>query len=204
MKKIQGQEIYDGLDPDIRQKLEIYRDELIRWRGRVNLIGSGTWQSLWETHFLDSLRLVPLLPEIKGAVDIVDLGSGGGFPGLVVALATNRAVDLIESRRAKGEFLHEVVRKTGALARVHVDRINNVELPGTARVITARALTSLGRLLEMAARLGDQDTICLFPKGSDLDEEIDHARAEWQMDLEVLPAERGVVLRIGALKRKIK
>jgi 16S rRNA (guanine527-N7)-methyltransferase len=190
------------LTPDITARLRQFEDLLLRWNATLNLIGAKDRDVLWDRHIADSLQLVKLMP--PGIERAVDLGSGGGFPGLVLAIATGVRFDLIESDRRKAAFLRSAVLETGAAATVHNCRIEDATVPA-APLVTARALAPLPRLLPLAARFLTVEGICLFLKGAKLGEELAAAEALWSMEAECVASETspdGVVLRVGALRRK--
>ena len=133
----------------------------------------------------------------------MDLGSGAGFPGMVLALLGVPGVHLIESDRRKAQFLREVARVTGAPVTIHTTRIE--QLPGwPAGAVTARALAPLPRLLELAERFLVADTVCLFLKGRSVEHELTAARSSWHMEVDKLPSlsqPAGVVLRLRGVRR---
>lgn len=186
-------------------RLKAYVDLLLRWQQRINLIGRSTVTDLWRRHVLDSAQLADYVPD--HAAVITDLGSGAGFPGLVLAIVLGRETHLIESNRRKCVFLSEAVRETGAPAKVHHGRIEDIE-PWPSDVITARALAPVARLLEYAhpflSPASGRDPICLFLKGARAEEELTEARKQWNMDVErhaSASGEAGAVLRIGGVSR---
>jgi len=138
-----------GVSRETLAKLERYADLLLKWQPRINLVAPDTLPTVWHRHFLDSAQLLPLIPE--SARQIVDLGSGAGFPGLVLALCGEGkfAVDLYEADSRKAAFLASVIRETKAPAQVIQTRLETTDL-SYAHVITARALAPLPALLEMA------------------------------------------------------
>ena len=153
-------------------RLAAYVDLLCRWQTIKNLVGSSTLDAIWTRHIADSAQLVTLAPD---ALRWVDLGSGAGFPGLVVAILLcgrpGARVDLIESNERKCAFLREAVRLTAAPARVHMGRIADV-LPRIERpveIVTARALAALPELLAMSEALLSGGTRGLFLVGDDSD-----------------------------------
>ncbi len=154
-------------------------------------------------HIADSLQLVPLMPP---ALDrAIDLGSGAGFPGLILALATGVPFDLIEADQRKAAFLREAARITGAPVHVHAVRIEAADLP-PAPLITARALAPLPKLLGLAAPLLAPGGQCLFLKGADVQTELTHAAAQWHMQVERIPsrtAPDACILRISDLSRVV-
>ena len=149
-------------DGATRERLERFAALLLHWNATLNLIAPADAPVLWPRHIADLLQLVPILPE--GLERAIDLGSGGGFPGLVLAIATGVHFELIESDRRKASFLRSAVLETAAPATVHACRIEQADLP-PARLVTARALAPLPRLLPLASRLLAPDGVCLFLKG---------------------------------------
>ena len=189
-------------DGPTRTRLERFAALLLRWNATLNLIAPADAPVLWPRHIADSLQLVPLLPE--GVERAIDLGSGGGFPGLVLAIATGVRLDLIESDRRKAAFLRSAVLETAAPATVHACRIEQADLP-PARLITARALAPLPRLLPLASRLLAPDGVCLFLKGGRVDQELADAAAGWTMQVERTPSQTGgdgVILRLSDVRPK--
>jgi 16S rRNA (guanine527-N7)-methyltransferase len=188
--------------PDPDGRLGRFVDLLLRWNATLNLIAAKDVAVVWERHIADSLQLVPLLP--AGIDRAVDLGSGGGFPGLVLAIATGVRFDLIEADRRKASFLRSAVLETGAPATVHCCRIEDAAVP-PAGLVTARALAPLPRLLPLAVRLLTADGICLLLKGAKVQEELAAAERDWTMTVDQVPSRTGpdgVVLRVGGLRKK--
>ncbi|HYZ22782.1 MAG TPA: 16S rRNA (guanine(527)-N(7))-methyltransferase RsmG [Rhodopila sp.] len=187
-------------------RLRRFADLLVRWNARLNLVAPRDVPVLWERHIEDSLQLVPLMP--KGVERAIDLGSGGGFPGLVLAIATGVRFELIEADQRKAAFLRTAVLETGAPAVVHACRIEAADVP-PAPLVTARALAPLPRLLPLAAPLLAPGGVCLLLKGARVEEELAAAEADWRMDVERWPsrtpariAADGVVLRIAGVERR--
>ncbi len=170
--------------------LQIYADLLVKWQASINLVGPQTLSELWSRHFLDSLQVQRVVPEARR---FVDLGSGAGFPGLVIALLLKgepgAEVILVESNGKKAAFLQAVIRATGAPARVVNQRIEQAmpSLP-PPDVVTARALASLDQLIAWSFPLLKRGAIGLFPKGRDLDKEIADAARCWEMTADVIPS----------------
>ncbi len=179
--------------------LERYLDLLRRWQARINLVGAATLEDPWRRHMLDSAQLAPLVP---AGARVADLGSGAGFPGLVLALLRGGPVDLIESDTRKAVFLREAVRVTGAPAAVHNVRAERLALAADA--VVARACAPLDRLLGLAAPLLAAGGICLFLKGARAEEELRAARMHWRMTVRRRPslsAPDGVVLELSDIAR---
>lgn len=175
-----------GVSRETEEKLRGYLALLRRWNGRINLVANAPEDEQWERHVLDSLQLLPLLPE--PGEPIVDLGSGAGLPGLVLAVASGLETHLVESDRRKAAFLSEAARQLD-LGRLHVHttRIEQARLP-LAAVLTARALAPLPDLLAHAYRLLEPGGIALFPKGRTVEAELTAACAAWTMVVERFPS----------------
>jgi 16S rRNA (guanine527-N7)-methyltransferase len=195
-----------GVSHETRQRFEAYAALLEKWSRAINLVGRGTLPDLWRRHMLDSAQLAGYLPPAPADRPrrILDLGSGAGFPGLVLALLDAGELHLVESDGRKATFLREVLRATDTAATVHAKRIE--ELPDLqADLVTARALAPLDRLLALAApRLGPDGGLLLL-KGRGAESELTVARKAWNMSVERWPSRsdrQGTVLRIEGLGRK--
>jgi 16S rRNA (guanine527-N7)-methyltransferase len=183
-------------------RLRRFAELLLRWNATLNLIAARDADVVWERHIADSLQLVPLMAQ--GIERAVDLGTGGGFPGLVLAIATGVRFDLIESDRRKASFLRTAILETGAPASVHNFRIEDATVP-SAPLVTARALAPLPRLLPMAARFLADDGACLFLKGGKVEDELAAAAQDWTMTADRIPSRTsrdGIVLRVTGLQRR--
>jgi len=181
------------------EKLSLLESELRRWQAIKNLVGPGTLDLIWERHIIDSLQLLAYAPDT--AKLWLDLGSGAGFPGLVLAIAGQERgleVHLVESNSRKCAFLRHVARLTGAKAVIHAARLESVvpDFVGRADVVSARALASLATLLDWTAPLLKAGTIGLFPKGREVDAELTEARESWKFAAEVLPSRTDSEARI--------
>ena len=175
-----------GASRETEARLRDYLALLRRWNARINLVADAPEEEQWHRHVLDSLQLLPLLPD--AAAPLVDLGSGAGLPGLVLAMATGSETHLVESDRRKAAFLTEVVRQLGlGQVRVHPTRIEAARLPPAA-VLTARALAPLTDLLAHAHRLLAPEGVALFPKGRSVEAELTAARPAWTMQVERFPS----------------
>ena len=183
-------------------RLETYVDLLIRWQRRRNLIGRGTVSDIWRRHILDSGQLAAHLP--AGTRRIVDLGSGAGLPGLVLAILTGAETALVESDAAKAAFLTEAVRVTGAPCEVRRRRIEELE-PWPVDAVTARALGPLDRLLGYAAPFAalrpGAPPVCLFPKGARWREELTQAAGAWHISARDAPSATEPAARILIVER---
>lgn len=177
-----------GVSRETRATLEAYADLLARWQRRINLIGPRTLPDLWRRHFLDSAQLAPRIP--AAATRLVDLGSGAGFPGLVLCiLRPDLQGHLIESDHRKAAFLREAARRTGVSDRVSVHAARADSVQGIAAdVVTARALAPLVDLMPMAARFLAPDGICLFLKGKRCKEELTAVNYMWHINYQTNPS----------------
>jgi 16S rRNA (guanine527-N7)-methyltransferase len=187
---------------DADARLRAFAALLLRWNTTLNLVAPRDIDVLWDRHIADSLQLVPLMP--SGVTRGIDLGTGGGFPGLVLAIATGVPFDLIESDRRKASFLRTAVLETKAPASVHCCRIEQAAVP-PAPLVTARALAPLPRLLPMAARLLTEGGTCLLLKGAKAEEELEAAECDWTMTVERTRSQtsaEGVVLRLTGLRAR--
>lgn len=168
------------------ERLELYEALLRKWNPAINLVAKSTLADVWDRHVLDSAQLFDLADE--GWKTWADLGSGGGFPGLVIAILAaqynpDATVTLVESDQRKSAFLATVVRDTGLTAKILVDRIENIA-PLNADIVSARALASLDVLLKYAKQHVATDGLALFPKGGNQQDEIAQAIEKWQFSYE--------------------
>jgi len=173
-------------------RLEIYAGLLVEWQTRHNLVSSKSIPELWQRHFADSAQLLALAPSAK---TWLDLGSGAGFPGLVVAiLAANQGtlrVHLVESTAKKCAFLAHVAQMTDTTVDIHCNRIEELahsESKLTPDIISARALAPMPKLLELAAPFFRPVTRGLFLKGRDAEREIEAAKARRQFTYRLHPS----------------
>ncbi len=186
-------------------RLAAYVALLKKWQRAENLIAPSTLPAIWRRHVADSAQLVALFPETRRWLD---LGSGAGFPGLVVAIigSSGTTVHLVESNRKKCAFLRQAIRETQAPAIVHEGRIEGVLASWSEPVerISARALAPLTELLSLAAPLMEQGIPAAFHKGQDFVREIAQATQSWGFDLvkhDSRVGDGGAVLDIQRLRR---
>lgn len=172
-----------NFDADTLSRLNIYHDLLIKWQKAINLVGPSTLADPWRRHFLDSAQVRETVP--AGAARLIDMGSGAGFPGLVLAILTDLDVILIESDRRKCAFLREVARATETGVAILDKRIEAVEIE-PAEIVTARALAPVDRLLSYAVPLLKPTGLACFLKGKTILEELTDARRHWTMEIEQL------------------
>lgn len=165
-------------------RLTAYAGLIEKWQKAINLVAPKTLPELWQRHFLDSAQLLEHAP--RDTTRWLDLGSGGGFPGLVIAALSDGHVHLVESDQRKSAFLREAARAMGVQATVHVKRIEAVSatalheaMGGAPQVISARALAPLNDLIGLAHPLAGPETLYLFPKGRHAEDELTEARRYW-------------------------
>jgi 16S rRNA (guanine527-N7)-methyltransferase len=189
-------------------RLDRFVDLLLSWQKTTNLISPSTIPHLWTRHVADSLQLLDLAPDARVWLD---LGSGGGFPGLVIACALadqpGAAVHLIESNSRKAAFLREAARVIGVPATIHAVRIDNFvdSYEGEADVVTARALASLKILLDQGFPLLSRGSLGLFPKGQDVVAELTEASKYWNINHTLVPSRtdsKGRIVIVRALERR--
>ena len=190
-------------------RLDRFVAVLLEWQQRMNLIASSTEPKLWTRHVADSLQLLALAPTARVWVD---LGSGGGFPGLVIACALAETpgamVHLIESNGKKAAFLREAVRLTGAAAIVHQARIEQMmtTFNESVDVITARAVAPLADLLALSEPLLKRGAQALFPKGQDVEAELTQATKYWNIEATLVPSltdPRGRIVSVQRAQRRL-
>lgn len=184
---------------ETRERLEAYVEILLRWNHTINLVSRKDEANIWDRHIEDALTLAPHIPD--GVGHAIDLGSGGGLPGIVLAIATGVEFYLVESDQRKAAFLREAIRHTGANAVVHAERAEQARLPPTL-LVTARALATLPKLLTWAAPLLLPGGVCLFPKGRNIAEELTLASAQWHMKVQTIDGfGASTILRISEIAR---
>lgn len=191
-----------AVDDETAGRLEAFVALLDRWRKRINLVSSASMTDVWRRHILDSAQLASLLPSSPG--DIVDLGSGGGFPGLVVALVTGQHVHLVESDSRKCAFLREAARQTAAPVDIHNQRAETLH-ERSADVIMARACAPLDQLLSHTDRLLRSGGIGLFLKGRTIASELTAAQKQWIFRSTLIPSRSdpsGMILKVEELQHR--
>lgn len=184
---------------ETRARLDVIVAQLMKWQPRINLVAPSTLHQVESRHLGDSLQLLAIAPDARRWVD---LGSGGGFPGLVVAAAladySGASMVLIESNAKKCAFLRETSRIAGLPVTVMCERIEQAvpRLSGRFDVVSARALASLTDLLAYAEPLIAQGTVGLFPKGQDVDDEVRHALQAWNFRHDLIQSQTEVGARV--------
>ncbi|SEO10206.1 16S rRNA (guanine527-N7)-methyltransferase [Salinihabitans flavidus] len=196
----------DNVSRETLARLERYAALLHKWNPTINLVSRTSLEGLWNRHILDSVQLFDLASHPVG--HWLDIGSGGGFPGLVIALmraerGSPERVTMIESDQRKATFLRTVLRETEQEGAVLSERIEAAS-PQRANVISARAVADLSTLLEYAERHLAPDGVCLFPKGVTWEKEVKAARKTWSFTLDERKSQTepgAVILKIGDLSR---
>ncbi len=167
------------------ERLERFADLLLAENRVQNLISRSTETDLWTRHFADAAQLLGYAP---GGASWIDIGSGAGLPGIVLAVLGDGSVTLVEPRRLRADFLQRVVTEL-ALGNVTVlhSKAQGVA-PGRYDIITARAVASVERLLSMTSHLSHRGTIWVLPKGRSVKSELDEARKSWQGNFRLEPS----------------
>lgn len=185
------------------ERLNHYAALLVEENRRQNLISGSTLDSLWERHILDSAQLVRFQPRANASW--VDIGSGAGLPGIVIAALIDGPVALVEPRRLRAEFLRNAIEKLGLAATVHLAKAE--ALKGQFDMITARAVASLDRFLGLSAHLALSETIWVLPKGRRAKSELAEARRNWQCEARIEPSitdPESAILVLSNVKAKSK
>jgi 16S rRNA (guanine527-N7)-methyltransferase len=190
------------------ERLETYARLLNQWQAKINLVAPGTLAEVWHRHFADSAQLVALAP--ADARTWLDLGSGAGFPGLVVATLLAEQgqcrVTLCESDTRKAAFLADVKRKLGLAVEIMATRIeidSTHASVGQADVVSARALAPLQRLVPLAAPFFHEQTVGLFLKGREAEKEIADLAKAWTVSFELKPSMTDREGRIAVIRSPI-
>jgi 16S rRNA (guanine527-N7)-methyltransferase len=185
--------------------LRLLKETVIAESERQNLISAATIPQFDERHMTDSLQLLPHL----AAGPLLDIGSGGGFPGLVLACCRSESTHLVEPRAKRAEFLARAATALGIAERVqvHASKVERVALPPVA-TITARAVASLDALFAMASHLADETTRWVLPKGRSVASELEEARRTWQGRFCLVPSvtdpEAAIVIAEGVRRRRAR
>ncbi len=186
--------------------LEHYKNLLIKWNKKINLVAPSTISDIWHRHFADSAQLWELRKQ--GATHWLDIGSGAGFPALVLAIFAHQLepelqFTLVESDQRKCAFLINVAQALDLNIIVKAERIENLPIQ-PFDIISARALSSLANLLEISAPFCNESTLCLFPKGNKYELELTKARKDWHIEEQKIPSltdPESVILRIESFSR---
>lgn len=187
-------------------RIEQFIELALKWNSAINLVGRSTAPQIWERHVIDSAQIFKCATQDQRVW--LDLGSGGGFPGIIVAILADEIfpklrVHLVESDKRKAVFLSESGRQLGLKLAVHAGRIQDLP-PQQADVVSARALATLDDLCGYAVPHLKANGICAFPKGASAQEEIETARKTWSFQIDQVASitdSRASVLFLKDLKR---
>ena len=186
------------------EKLKAFAELVRKWNPKINLVSKDSLNDLWSRHILDSVQIFELVP---GPGKWVDLGSGGGFPGIVISILNqeerNFDVVMVESDQRKSAFLRTAIRELDLAAKVKTERIEELECL-EADVLSARALADLTKLLGFAELHLKRGGIALFPKGQSWQREDLEARQDWNYDLETVTSKTNsdaAILKIKDIAR---
>jgi 16S rRNA (guanine527-N7)-methyltransferase len=191
-----------GASPETMKRLERFVALLTKWQKTINLVGSATLADVWRRHILDSAQLASLVSDVGGK--IADIGSGAGFPGLILAIMTGRHVHLIESDARKCAFLFEAARATEAPVTIinrRVESVTDIKFD----VVTARAVAPLSELIGLATGVLEPPGCCFFLKGQQISGELTDALKSWSMIATRIPSvtdRNAVVLKLENIVRK--
>jgi 16S rRNA (guanine527-N7)-methyltransferase len=194
-----------GVSRETLAKLRRYGELLVEWQAQMNLVGPSTLPHLWDRHLRDSAQLAALAPVLGHRPVWLDIGAGGGFPGLVLATLGAGEIHLVESIAKKCRFLRAVAAELGLdNAVIHNERVESLAR-FRADVITARACANLAQLFDWGLRFAASSTLWLLPKGANVDEELATARQRFAFDAELVPSrtdERARIVVARGVKRK--
>jgi 16S rRNA (guanine527-N7)-methyltransferase len=195
-----------GVSRETLDRLRLYEDQLRSWQKAVNLVAPSTLGEIWHRHFADSAQLGRFAPD--GARAWLDVGSGGGFPALVLAILLaergGASYTLVESDTRKAAFLTEVARKTGVPVEIRSERIEKFATQAKSQtfdVITARALAPLPRLLGMVSPFFSPETVALFLKGRESVAEVEEAKLGFSFDVRLEPSLTDSEARVAAIRK---
>ena len=189
-----------GVSRETYEKLSLYVALLTRWQGHVNLVSPGSLKDVWRRHMFDSAQILSRVSNKQ--TRLLDLGSGAGFPGLVLSILGAANVVLVESNQKKCTFLKEIARQTASNATVFAGRAEEYPVLKSAGYITARALASLDALLLMSYPLLASGGRCLFLKGESYEQELTQSRKRWSMDVEIHPSNAKELETAGAVYKQ--
>lgn len=200
-------DVFDGLDVsrETFERLELYVEMVRRWNPKINLVSRRSLDDIWNRHILDSVQVYRCADTFESWAD---LGSGGGFPGMVCAImaieeAPKAQFFFVESDQRKSAFLRNVARECGANCQVLSKRIESVD-PLDADVLSARALADLNALMSFCDRHLGENGVALLPKGASWKKELEAAREEWKFECEPITSltePQAVILRIKGVSR---
>ena len=187
------------------ERLDRFVEHFLKWQRVVQLVAPSTLNALWTRHIADSLQL---LPDLEDAKEVVDVGSGGGFPGMVLSIAApDKKFHLIESDTRKASFLREAARVSNSTAEVYAERVESAakRISTGIHTVTARAVAPWPKLLELAEPLVVVGAKGVFLKSQDVDDELTTAAKSWNVNYQLrnsLTDPRGRILLIDKAERR--
>ncbi len=194
-----------GFSKEIRKSLKVYEGLLKDWQKKFNLVSNNTLKDIWSRHILDSAQLLKLMPEEKTNQLTYDIGTGAGFPGLVLAILGRNDIVLCDSNKKKCNFLQEVKNKLNL--NVIIDNIRAEDLPiNSANIVLARAVAPLEKLIAMSWPLLKKRGIAIFPKGKNWKKELISAEKYFLMEYELvksITSEVSYIFVIKEIEKKI-
>lgn len=182
------------------EKLSLYNDLLLKWQRSINLVSKNTIEDSWNRHFIDSIQL---LPHISPG-DIIDIGSGAGFPGMVLAVCGIENIHLLESDSKKTAFLKEVSRITDTKVTIHNMRIEDCNIDNVSMILS-RALADTKTLLQFSTKYISHETKCLFHKGRNWSNELEDAKEFYSFGHEIIRSvtdPEGVIVKLFDISRR--
>ncbi len=192
-----------GVSRETMANIHVYASLLTKWQKKINLVSQSTMPDLWSRHFYDSFQLKAQLAGLNAEkTKILDIGSGAGFPGLLLSMLDLGEFHMVESNNKKCTFMRQVVRETGCDAVIHNERIENIT-PFHVDYIISRACAPLNKLFDLGRNFIHEETICLFLKGQTAEEEITDARRRWAFEVEKFTSvtqDRGILLKVSHIK----
>jgi 16S rRNA (guanine527-N7)-methyltransferase len=191
-----------GVSRETLDRLTAYVELLGQWNRRINLVSANTMGDVWRRHILDCAQLFKLLP--RQARVVVDLGSGGGLPGLVLAAMGVPEMHLVESDLRKSAFLREAARIMDVPVTLHPERIERMAA-FAADAVVARACAPLGQLIDYSEKFLSKRTLCLFLKGGTAQDEFATGLSTWSMTAETIPSvsdPTGTIVKLSAIERR--
>ena len=180
-----------------KENFEKYIEKLVKWQKAINLISPKTIPNLWERHFLDSLYLYDFVKEKQ---NIFDIGSGAGFPGMVLSVAGIKNITFIESDERKCFFLKEIKKDYSLNCEILNDRVENINKK--ANTIIGRAFAPLDRFLNLCENLISKDTEIFLLKGININEEINITKNNWNFDYSLYKKQNGFIIKISNISKK--
>ena len=184
------------------EKFCAFHKLLLKWQKRINLISSRAINEIWVRHIVDSAQLINYINDRHCA--ILDIGSGAGFPGLILSILGINNITLVESDNKKSIFLKEAIRLLNLSAQVINDRVENLK-EKKYDIVTSRAVADLNKLIALSYPHLSESGYCLFPKGKNYIMELDEAKNLWDVSCETHPSitdSQGIILKIFSISKK--